>query len=121
MLHFCLCLSVVTISRPSDSLFSTWTLLPAGGESSLTLRHRAAVVSERAPLRVSIELDAVALDGNRRAGDAPEEIVALPLPPPLPLPGMSEEGSFDVLLCDETMRVTRGGRGGKTLRIFERE
>ena len=59
------------------------------------------------------------------AGDAPEEIVALPVPPrppPLPFLGrLDEESVFDVVYLDDLLRVTRGGRGRGTLRIYERE
>lgn len=114
------CDNVIKISRPENTWSSAWTLLPPGGESSLTLLHAATVVSDKAPLKISISLDRVALDGNRRAGETPEEIVSLPVPPPLlPLQGsLSEAGTFEVVLLDEEVRVARSG---STLRIFARE
>lgn len=131
------CDNVVTISRPSDTWTSAWTLLPVGGESSLTLEHTATVECAEAPLRLSIALDRVALDGNRRAGETPEEIVGVPVPrlpslPPLPaLPSaVADAGSFEVLVLNEECCVTRAvaaaqptGRASDApapLRIFAR-
>jgi len=131
------CDNIVTIGRPDDGFLSTWTLMPAGGQSALTLQHEAKVVNDGTdgaqPLRLSITLDAVVLDGNRRAGDPQETIVAVPLPPRLlpdlpalpspPLPpavrqAVADAGTFDVTLVDESLRVVRGVGG--ELRIFER-
>ena len=111
------CDNVITIARPAGGILSAWTLLPVGGQSSLNLQHRAMVLSE-SPLRLGIVFDRVTLDANRRGGEAPEEIVSLPV---LSLPGfggMSEEGTFDVVYLDDRLRVTRGGG---SLRIFERD
>ena len=81
------CEHVVTVGRPNGGLLSAWTLLPAGGQSSLRLQHSARVVNDGAqanvPLRIAIELDALLLDGNRAAGEPVERIVSLPLPPQL--------------------------------------
>ena len=78
-------------------------------------------------------LNAVVLDANRRAGDPPETIVAMPLPPqllpgvpmlpPPPLPpavtrAVADAGTFDVTFVDERLRIVRGLTG--ELRIFER-
>eukprot|EP00966_Prymnesium_polylepis_P020990 483130-Prymnesium_polylepis.1 len=116
------CDNAIKISRPASTLSSSWTLLPVGGESSLTLRHTATVVTQQSPLRLQIALDEVVLDANRRAGEPVEEIIALPVPslPPLPsllspllsLPSLpsavGDAGTFDVLLLDESVRVVRG-------------
>eukprot|EP00908_Phaeocystis_cordata_P008082 Transcript_18750.p1 GENE.Transcript_18750~~Transcript_18750.p1 ORF type:complete len:267 (-),score=74.54 Transcript_18750:302-1060(-) len=134
------CDNVVSIGRPNDGLLSAWTLLPAGGQSSLKLLHKARVVSEGQPLRITIELDAVVLDGNRKAGEPVEPILQLPLPPrlapglppppALPVPGLAaaveEAGTFEVTLLDEQLRVVRGrtpggAGGGEVLRVFARD
>lgn len=139
------CDNVITIGRPNNGLLSAWTLLPAGGESSLTLQHKATVVvdgreadfSLDAPLRLSIELDAVVLDGNRRAGEAVETIVALPVPPRFPgvppppsLPtglaqAVADAGTFTVTYLDDGLRIVRGvtvdSDGQRPLRIFARD
>lgn len=118
--------------------FFAWTLLPAGGESSLTLQHAATVVVDgtaadlsHAPLRISVALDAVVLDGNRRAGDAVETIMALPVPPRFPgvppppsLPArlaraVADAGTFEVTYLDGDLRIARGATG--ELRIFARD
>lgn len=136
------CDNVITIGRPNDGLLSAWTLLPAGGQSSLRLQHRAVCVEDGTPaagrLRMRAELDAAILDGNRRAGDAVETIVSLPFPPRLPglppppsLPitqlsdAIADAGTFDTTVLDESLRVVRGmpRRGEETgaVRIFVRE
>jgi len=106
------CDNSLTVERPTDGLLSAWTLLPVGGQSSLNLQHSAQVLSET-PLRLGITFDRFSLDGNRRAGDEPEEIVSLPV---LSLPGLgssvTDEGTFEVIYLDDSLRVTR---------IFERE
>ena len=128
------CDNVVSIGRPNDGLLSAWTLLPAGGQSSLKLLHKARVVSEGQPLRITIELDAVVLDGNRKAGDEAEIIAQAPFPPrlipnvpppQLPIPGLKEAveeaGTFDVTVLDESddvekLLVARSARG--EVRVF---
>lgn len=116
------CDNILKISRPDDSWSSAWTLLPAGGESSLILQHSAQLVSAESPLTIQISLDRIVLDGNRKAGDAPEEIVALPTPP---LPAfVGDVGKFDVVLLDDRVQVTRAKAspfgGASALRIFAR-
>ena len=130
------CDNVVTVGRPNGGLLSAWTLLPAGGQSSLRLQHSARVVNDGAqanvPLRIAIELDALLLDGNRAAGEPVERIVSLPLPPQLlpglppppslsslPLPGLAEAGTFDVTYMDESVRIVRAA--SNVLRIFARD
>ena len=138
------CDNTITIGRPSDSLLSAWTLLAVGGLSSLILRNRAEVVQSSRPLRISLQLDGVTLDGNRKPGDAPEEILSLlgagpgsnnnvalrgtlpwggigevKLPaPPLPRALFGEVGAVEVVYLDESLRVTRAEDG--VLRVFER-
>ena len=127
------CENVITIERPDDGLLSAWTLLPPGGKSSLRLLHKARVESE-APLRFCIELDALVLDGNRKAGDEAEIIAQAPFPPrlipnvpppQLPIPGLKEAveeaGTFDVTVLDESddvekLLVARSARG--EVRVF---
>ena len=62
------CDNVVSIGRPNGGLLSAWTLLQAGGQSSLTLQHKAKVLQDgtagQPPLRIAIELDAVVLGGR---------------------------------------------------------
>ena len=61
------CDNVVSIGRPNGGLLSAWTLLQAGGQSSLTLQHKAKVLHDGTaaqPLRIAIELDAVILGGG---------------------------------------------------------
>ena len=127
------CENVITIERPDDGLLSAWTLLPPGGKSSLRLLHKARVESE-APLRFCIELDALVLDGNRKAGDEAEIIAQAPFPPrlipnvpppQLPIPGLKEAveeaGTFDVTVLDdsddvESLLIARSARG--EVRVF---
>ena len=127
------CENVITIERPDDGLLSAWTLLPPGGKSSLRLLHKARVESE-SPLRFCIELDALVLDGNRKAGDEAEIIAQAPFPPrlipnvpppQLPIPGLKEAveeaGTFDVTVLDESddvekLLVARSARG--EVRVF---
>ena len=133
------CNNVISVGRPNGGLLSAWTLLPAGGQSSLTLQHRARVVHDgtAAPLRFAIELDAVVLGGNRQAGEPEEPILQLPLPPrllpglppppSLPIPGLAaaleEAGTVVVTVLDEQCRVVRGvdGARGDVLRVFVRD
>ena len=138
------CDNVITVGRPNNGLLSAWTLLPAGGESSLTLQHTATVLDDGTaadfsadePLRISIALDAVVLDGNRRAGDAVKTIVALPVPPRFPgvppppaLPeglaqAVADAGTFTVTYLDDGLRIARGATdrdGQRPLRIFARD
>ena len=53
------CNNAVTIGRPNNGLLSAWTLLPAGGRSSLTLTHRGSVIDDGTsgvtPLRIAID------------------------------------------------------------------
>ena len=53
------CDNVVSIGRPNGGLLSAWTLLQAGGQSSLTLQHKAKVLQDgtagQQPLRIAIE------------------------------------------------------------------
>ena len=130
------CDNVVTIGRPNDGLLSAWTLLPAGGQSSLTLQHKVTVVDDGAsgqPLQFSLDLDAVTLDGNRRAGDPVETIITMPLPPQL-LPGLPpppelpvpalrdairEAGSVNIVYLDDRLRIARSP--SDVLRVFVRD
>jgi hypothetical protein len=116
------CNNIVTISRPEDSWSSTWTLLPVGGESSLTLEHRATVVNPSSPLTIAIQLDQVALDANRRAGEAVEEIVSLPVPP-IPSGALADSGHIEIVLLNEDALVTRSVPSSSrpaSLRVFGR-
>ena len=136
------CDNVVSIGRPNGGLLSAWTLLQAGGQSSLTLQHKAKVLQDgtagQQPLRIAIELDAVVLGGNRQAGEPEEPILQLPLPPAL-LPGLppppalpvppglaaalEEVGTVEVTVLDEQLRVVRGVAGARAdvLRVFARD
>ena len=117
------CDNILKISRPENTWTSAWTLLPTGGESSLRLEHAATVLSAQTPLKFSISLDRISLDGNRKAGDAPEEIIALPTPP-LPPFLLGAVGQFEVVLLSEDVYVTRGAASpfgdSSALRIFAR-
>ena len=135
------CDNVISIGRPNDGLLSAWTLLSAGGQSSLTLKHKAEVLHDgttaQQPLRLTIELDAVVLGGNRQAGEPEESIIqlslpprllpGLPPPPSLPIPGLAaaleEAGTVEVTVLDEQLRVVRGvaGARGDVLRVFVRD
>ena len=136
------CDNVVSIGRPNGGLLSAWTLLQAGGQSSLTLQHKAKVLQDgtagQQPLRIAIELDAVVLGGNRQAGEPEEPILQLPFPPAL-LPGLppppalpvppglatalEEVGTIEVTVLDEQLRVVRGVAGARAdvLRVFARD
>lgn len=136
------CDNVVSIGRPNGGLLSAWTLLQAGGQSSLTLQHKAKVLQDgtagQQPLRIAIELDAVVLGGNRQAGEPEEPILQLPFPPAL-LPGLppppalpvppalaaalEEVGTVEVTVLDEQLRVVRGVAGARAdvLRVFARD
>jgi len=136
------CDNVVSIGRPNGGLLSAWTLLQAGGQSSLTLQHKAKVLQDgtagQQPLRIAIELDAVVLGGNRQAGEPEEPILQLPFPPAL-LPGLppppalpvppglaaalDEVGNVEVTVLDEQLRVVRGVAGARAdvLRVFARD
>ena len=117
------CDNILKVSRPENTWTSAWTLLPTGGESSLRLEHAATVVAAQTPLKISLSLDRISLDGNRRAGDAPEEIIALPTPP-LPPFLRGTVGQFEVVLLSEDVYVTRGAASpfgdSPALRIFAR-
>ena len=136
------CDNVVSIGRPNGGLLSAWTLLQAGGQSSLTLQHKAKVLQDgtagQQPLRIAIELDAVVLGGNRQAGEPEEPILQLPFPPALlpgqpPLPALpvppglaaalEEVGTVEVTVLDEQLRVVRGVAGARAdvLRVFARD
>ena len=135
------CDNVISVGRPNGGLLSAWTLLQAGGQSSLTLQHKAKVLQDgtaaQQPLRIAIELDAVVLGGNRQAGEPEEPILQLPfppallpgLPPPpsLPIPGLAaaleEVGTVEVTVLDEQLRVVRGVAGARAdvLRVFIRD
>ena len=134
------CDNVISVGRPNGGLLSAWTLLQAGGQSSLTLQHKAKVLHDGTaaqPLRIAIELDAVVLGGNRQAGEPEEPILQLPfppallpgLPPPpaLPIPGLAaaleEVGTVEVTVLDEQLRVVRGVAGARAdvLRVFIRD
>ena len=136
------CDNVVSIGRPNGGLLSAWTLLQAGGQSSLTLQHKAKVLQDgtagQQPLRIAIELDAIVLGGNRQAGEPEEPILQLPFPPAL-LPGLppppalpvppglaaalEEVGTVEVTVLDEQLRVVRGVAGARAdvLRVFARD
>ena len=126
------CDNVVSIGRPNGGLLSAWTLLQAGGQSSLTLQHKAKVLQDgtagQQPLRIAIELDAVVLGGNRQAGEPEEPILQLPFPPALPVPpglaaALEEVGTVEVTVLDEQLRVVRGVAGARAdvLRVFARD
>ena len=136
------CDNVISVGRPNGGLLSAWTLLQAGGQSSLTLQHKAKVLQDgtaaQQPLRIAIELDAVVLGGNRQAGEPEEPILQLPFPPAL-LPGLppppslpmipglaaalEEVGTVEVTVLDEQLRVVRGVAGARAdvLRVFIRD
>ena len=94
----------ITIVRPDGSVLSAWTLLPAGGRSTLTLRRRATVAL-REPLRVATSLEALVVDADRGPGTA-----ASMVGPALPVPPVTGGSAVDITYLDDELRVCRDVR-----------